>query len=772
MRDDCLMKLKPLVSDVVYQKLKAAADAGDQKAWDFTMMESHADMRYMKHRAILTANRRDALVKYVAKRQAEGIKPSESLVDLLSGSGAHQGSGVVSVDRYIQAVRAEFSAMNIEFIDATRPTMMGLRRAGNPEFIEGIVKGIFGDAGASVSKGGQAIIDAWTRTLKAIAARYNAAGGALQEMADYALPVNHYSPAMIKAGREQWVEDAKRLFNIRRKFDAPDISDDEIIDRAFTAITEEGADLTFGKGLETKRGKGQSTYSSHEMFRTLQPKNGEAWLEYTRKYGAHTNPIDAMKEYIAGMAKEIGLLETLGPAYRETMEIMVEEARRVEKNRHAGSLALKTFDHISSKMPRPDDAVSNTLRGLRALQTITKLPMSGITALTDVSFAATRSLYLGMNPVKVFTRQMQNLITSRDYKTAGRMALFLDYANSVAAASNRYSESLGGSWLDRVADFAMRANGLNHWTNSGKATFALEMLSFMANNAAAGADKLPKGLRMAFERYGISDADWAVIKKAVIQEQGVDMIDPTLVDGPLRSRLIGMIIEETSYAVPEPNAKVRAIMSMGTPKNTVWHEAASTLTQFKTFGATILTSQLGMLLDQAVPVPTKLKYMTTLLTTSTVMGGLVLQLRDIAKGRTPRDMDDPKFAWDAAMQGGFLGVAGDLFFSDPDLFGGLPGFIAGPTVSDLNRIKKVMFGTYDEVMKEGGDWAKVLFPAAEQAAEELAFPLKLWQTRVAVERLMLDDVRRLTDPDYYNKLRRTRDWMKEEKGQQYWSTPK
>jgi hypothetical protein len=742
------------------------------------MQAAHADMTLLKHRAILNANRREALVSYVLSQEAKGIKPAEALQDLLSGSGSRQGSGVVSLDRQIQAYQSYFSAKNIELIHATRPIMVGMRRAGNPDFIKRLVKGIMGDADASIGKDGQGIIDAWHKTLKVIREEYNTVGGNMAELENYGLPVNHNPVAIKKAGRSEWTKDVERLFNIRRK--APDptlkkplpaLSDKDIIERSFISILSDGEELPFGS--ELGRRSGMTYGGAHELFRTLQPKNGEAWLEYVKKYGRHSNPVDAMKEYMDSMAKEIGLMKVLGPDYRTNIDALFAEAGRVGDQPLKLQLARATFDHIKARNPRSIDSVTNTFRGLRAYQTITKLPMAGITTLTDPAFAVTRALYNGMSPVKVLRRHIKNMLTGADYKTAAEKALFLDYANHMARSSARYGEAMGSSMLERGADISLRASGLNHMTNAGKMSFGLEMLSFMADNAAKDYGRIPKRMQALFERYGISETDWSALRRATSEVKGATMVDPMseALSEDLRINLIGMIQEEVSHAIPEPGAKHRAMAAFGAPRNTIWHEIVSTGMQFKTFGVTVFMHNMGVLLDNAIPLPTKFAYAATLLSTTTIMGGLVLQLRDAAKGITPREMNR-EFMWDAMMQGGFMSVAGDIFFQDPDLFGGLPGFAAGPTVSDLNRLKKVLFGTYEEAMKEGGDWAKVLYPALEQEAERIAFPLKLWQTRVAAERLMLDHMRRLANPtDYYRKLNRQRQWLRE-RGQSYWSKPK
>lgn len=771
MTTDCLVKLKPIVSEEVYSQLDEAFNAGDQKAWDFIMNDSHADMRMLRRDAILDANKKASIIEYIKTQGEKGIKPQTALLDLISGSGVRQQSGVVSLDKYIEGVRGKYVAMNTDLIDATRPTLLGLRRASNPDFVNNLVKGIFGDADAAIPKGGQAIIDAWHKTTKAILERFNKAGGSITELKGFNIPVNHYSPALLKAGEDAWVTDALKFFDIRKRADLPDIDDEDLLRKIYHNIVTDGAsNAEFGKTISKRYKK---LGNSHQQFRFLQPKNGKSWLEYNTKYGRHTNPIDSMKEYIDSMSTEIGLMETFGTNPQKMVDDMVDEVRRVTKNNRAGALALSAMDQIRSRNPGVEDSISNTFKGLRTIQTITKLPLSGITALSDTAFMAVRSGYLGMSPVKVFTRQMKNLFTSGDYKPASRLGLLAEYANQRAISASRYTDSIGFSKLDRVADFALRANGLNHWTNSGRAVFGMEFLANMADHSVKAFEDLPRGLRSAFERYGITPDDWAAIFKSTVDVQDLKMIDPTSdkLDDTLQAKILGMIREETNFAVPEPNAKSRALAAAGSRTNTVANELIRTSTQFKSFGISVLVSNMGVLLDKGLPTGTRLAYGASLATSTAIMGVIVLQLKDIAKGRAPREVT-PELVGEGFLQGGALGVAGDVFFNDPSLFGGLPAYLAGPTVGDAQRIWKVLHATKDEVLKEGGDWGKELFPAIEKAAEEAAFPLRLWQTRVAMERLMLDQTRRMVDPDYYSKLQRTKKWLREERGQEFWSEPK
>jgi hypothetical protein len=770
MNKNCLLKLKNALEPEDYAKLETAIATNDSFLWQDTLIKARAVVSHSKYGAIIDSNIKKDLVDYINSSTKKQASVGRALLDIVSGSGTRQRSGRVSVDKYIEGVQGTYVSKLIDLIDQTRPTFMGLRRASNPEFIENIVKGIFGDADAKIPKGGQALIDAWHKVTKDILERFNRAGGNITELKGFNIPVNHMSTRLKAAGESTWISDAKKLFDLRKRADFKEISDDELLRKIYKNITSEGAvELQFEKVGELK---GHKLGNSHQQFRQLQPVNGKAWLEYNKKYGRHVNPVESMKEYIASMATEIGLIEKLGTNPSKMINDLVVEAQRITGNPRTGEWAKASLDNIKARNPYADDWISNTSRGIRSLQTAIKLPISGITALSDISFITVRSMFDGLNPLKVFTRQISNLVTNKDYKVAARLGLLADYANQKAIAVSRFADSMGSSMLDRVADFAIRANGLNHWTNSAKATFGLEFLSSMADHSASKFDSLPPGLKRAFERYGFNDTSWDTIRKSKFTKDGVTFIDPMgeALDDVTKANLVGMIREEMTLAIPEPNAKMKALSTLGAPTNTAANELIKVGTQFKTFGISVMVSNFSMMLDKGLGVGTRLAYGTSLITTTTIMGVLISMLKDAAKGKTPKDIT-PKTVLEGFVQGGVGGPVADIFLNDPKMFGGVPGMIGGPTVGDLQRIITVMHGSYKEAMETGKAWENKLLPAIEKAGEELAFPLRLWYTRIAVERLMLDQVRRFTDPDYYSRLQRTEKWMRKQ-GQEYWSKPK
>ena len=65
----------------------------------------------------------------------------------------------------------------------------------------------------------------------------------------------------------------------------------------------------------------------------------------------------------------------------------------------------------------------------------------------------------------------------------------------------------------------------------------------------------------------------------------------------------------------------------------------------------------------------KAAYLASYLVGSTVLGALAVQLKDLAKGREPREMDVPSFWVAAFLQGGGASIFGDFALNDQSRFG-------------------------------------------------------------------------------------------------------
>lgn len=153
-----------------------------------------------------------------------------------------------------------------------------------------------------------------------------------------------------------------------------------------------------------------------------------------------------------------------------------------------------------------------------------------------------------------------------------------------------------------------------------------------------------------------------------------------------------------------------------------------------------------------------------------------MQLKELAKGKTTRDMSDYHF-WQAAfLQGGGMGLFGDFFLGDYSRFDRTPITEAlGPGVGLFEDIYSATKGNLDksaEDLSEGRELKDVnplrdLFRVAKRNV-----PLgSLWYGRLAVERLILDNLERMTDPNFDRRMRGLERKLTKESGQQFWWAP-
>jgi hypothetical protein len=191
---------------------------------------------------------------------------------------------------------------------------------------------------------------------------------------------------------------------------------------------------------------------------------------------------------------------------------------------------------------------------------------------------------------------------------------------------------------------------------------------------------------------------------------------------------------------------------------------------YKNFSVTLMHTHItrGLLKRGAIG---KGRYFANLVISSTLMGALALQLKEISKGRDPRSMvEDPGAFWGAALiQGGGLGIFGDFLFSDVNRFGGsLAQTTAGPVFQFGDDVRRLILGN---ALQAAGD-------ETTNTGRELVNFLKrytpggsVWYARLGYERLMLDELQRWADPRAARNFRSRERSRRRQHGQKYFWRP-
>lgn len=214
----------------------------------------------------------------------------------------------------------------------------------------------------------------------------------------------------------------------------------------------------------------------------------------------------------------------------------------------------------------------------------------------------------------------------------------------------------------------------------------------------------------------------------------------------LETNLQAYFSDRADYAVPTPGANERAIMHQGTQPGTLTGEVLRLFGQFKAFPVTIISKIYGRELygGRGNGLGAKAWNMGSYMLLSTALGALAMSLKDVAKGKVPRDFTQPE-AWKAAMlQGGGLGIFGDYMFGQASRFGNKPLETAvGPTGSTIASILDL--------------WARVREGDAKAAdALKLAIDntpfLNLFYVRPVVDYLFLYGISENLNPGFLRKM--------------------
>ncbi|MBJ8474349.1 hypothetical protein [Acinetobacter bereziniae] len=230
------------------------------------------------------------------------------------------------------------------------------------------------------------------------------------------------------------------------------------------------------------------------------------------------------------------------------------------------------------------------------------------------------------------------------------------------------------------------------------------------------------------------------------------------------------ILDEQGMAVVEAGLRERTWMSAGQKKGTEMGEIVKGILQFKSFPAAFLMrhGSRAMSMDKGT---SKAAYGFSIFIMTTLLGALVVQLKEIANGNDPQtvwDSEDPSKKWKfltrSAVQGGGLSVLGDILVAGADPSGrGVSDFISGPAGNDTKTLLGVTVGNALQAY-EGKD---------TNAANEVFKLIKskvpaqnLWYTKAAMNRMIFDELQDVIAPGYREKLMRKA--QREQDRTQWW----
>lgn len=717
--------------------------------------------------------KRQAVMQIAAQRTAMGDIESYQgdIGDAVMAIFDHDDKAPYSnVEARRRAIQGRAHAMMEGVLSNFRRRITGQIR--KPAMLADVVREAFGQNTGNLAA--KELGQAWLETAEYLRRRFNQAGGVIGKLDNWGLPQAHDAIKVRKAGYAVW-----------RDFIVPRLDLKKMVDGAGQPMTPQTLDATLEHVFNTIHtdgwfdrvpgtGGAKKLANRRADSRFLIFRDADGWLEYQQSFGSST-PFDAMMGHISGMSRDIAMMEVLGPNPNATVrwlkDLITRDAQmgdgsRIESAANAVERVQALHDTISGTANTPiNPRVANIGQSVRSFLTSALLGSASISATTDIGFQAVTRRFNGLPVSGAITGYLRLLrpYMSADQRLAVRLGLIAEEASKMASSQARYlGEAMGPGVATRLAEGVLRLSGLSAWTQAGRWAFGMEFLGFLADNVDKPFSRLNSRFQGVLTRYGIGSEEWARIRRTPLyEERGATFLRPADVeDARLGDRLLEMISTEVDYAVPSATVRARSLMNIGKP-GTIAGEATRSVLMFKSFPISMLLTHGARGISQS-PY-NALRYAAGLAITTTAMGALALQLKEVSKGRDPRPMGDPKF-WQAAMlQGGGLGIFGDFIGSTENRYGGgLAQTVAGPVVgfaADVAAVPWEMAKEEDKrnVGRKVTDLVNRYTPGSS-----------LWYARLAFERTMMDQMQAMLDPEYYDSWDRMEDHAEKTGQGLYW----
>jgi hypothetical protein len=658
-----------------------------------------------------------------------------------------------------------------------------------------VVREAFGEATGNQSA--REMAGAWLDTAESLRLRFNASGGAIGKLDKWGMPQVHNMLAVRAVSFDQW-----------RDFIRPLLDPQRMQDGSGSPMTPQQLELALRGVYETissdgwnDRRAGAFTGSKlanrHADSRFLIFKDADSWLHYSETFGRPLSKVsgavdpggavfDAMIGHVHGMSRDIALMQRLGPNPAATMRWITDGLQiEARQSKHAGTNRIKKakgsairlqnmFKEMTGGFDVENEGFARFMQGVRAWESASKLGGAVISSIGDVATQITSRRFNGLPSVKVLGDYVASLKPSSaaDRAHAARQLFIADRAIRTMGAYSRWTgETMTGEIPARLSDAVMQLSYLSKWTDDGHRLFNHQVWASITDRRNQSWATLNPRFRAMFERYGVGERDWDTIRSAPLEaDGGADWIMPKNIPDPaLTQRIAEMVLQESDFAVPTSSLRIRSAVNARLHKGSIPGEIGRSFLLFRGFPLQLFWMHGRRMLSAGNA--RGLEYGATLFITSTVMGMLAYQLKQIVAGKDPVNMnpeENPQFLAQAAFQGGGLGIMGDFINSATSRSGqsALANNL-GPVASSVDDVLGFARVSRDESGKihiGPNNPGKAL----RQLIQNNTPGSTLWYARLAFSREVLDKLQVEIDPNYYESFNRLEKRAQQDHGGYYW----
>ncbi|TCH65473.1 hypothetical protein [Acinetobacter sp. ANC 4862] len=480
---------------------------------------------------------RDAIIK--AQLQNEIYNhPKLNPVQVLMRKIAYfsDQSGIQSIEKQSQALHSRWMSL---VADVFTKTQERFGMSVNKAMTDDIIRVMFG--GKSDNPEITAMAKEISAALEEMRLGFNRAGGNIKKLDNFGFMTSHDQKKVALTDQSEWVNDALTSLD-RNQYvkETGELMDElelkSMLEEVYKTISTNGANkdllvLTKQAKAGTSPVGGRAKMANrHQESRALHFKDGNAWLEYQKKYGTYNESgfHEILKNHTQRMSTEVAMMQNLGSNPRLTFESLLDEAKiklkadpqngmkhgEIDKQAHR---AVSMYNTLDANTRAIDSTLGNVMGGLRALMVASKLGGTTLTTFGDHASMKKVANMLGLSYTKsILPEYMKQLKQGATRDEALRFGLGI---NEMIGSMSRFgdadivsSATKSGRFNARMNTFAsttMKLSGLNAVTAGAKRAFNLVHMNKLAELTRKtdwkdlGADdlKILKG-------NGITERDW------------------------------------------------------------------------------------------------------------------------------------------------------------------------------------------------------------------------------------------------------------------------
>ncbi|EXA86550.1 MULTISPECIES: phage-like protein [Acinetobacter calcoaceticus/baumannii complex] len=728
--------------------------------------------------------------KNLAKLDHSRLSASEVVDRMVAAHG--DMSGIQSIDSKARGIASIYEG---ELVDFYTNIKGGLGIFTDQELVQKIVRERFGEStGDALAK---KISDKMGDVFETMRDRFNRNGGDIGKLDNWGLPQTHNLEKIAQAGKQAWVTKAESLIDTRQYVheNGDYYSQQEIrslLEYTYDTLASDGANKIEVGRQATGSGISKVT-NRHSESRVLHFKDAESWLEYQSDFGG-MHFVDLVNAHIKGLSKDIALVENLGSNPKTAFKILMDaadkkdrEARKITtKDNPALNRAQVMFDEFSGGNSPQSQVLANLGIAYRSMNIFSMLGGTTVVSTTDQATIAKTAHVHGLSYRKAFGELIRQLnpANKADRELAHSLGLATEeMLGSIARWSDDGLTSTYGKSekLARissgVASQVMRVSFLNALTAASKVGFTkLLMEKYGRLSRSKAWNDLDAQDRELLSNTGLDERAWQVFQLAepVVDRKGNQLMsarsiyeipdeklaafgDPKQVKDQVASQLQAHLLDEQGMAVIEAGLREKTLINVGA-RGTITGEIFRGIVQFKSFSAAFLMRHGSRTMAQE-GLKGKAAYAIPLFVMTTLLGGLVVQLKELLNGNDPQtmwDSDNPKKASNffirSAVQGGGLSFLGDILVAGTDTSGrDAHSFIAGPLGSDFESLLSLTVGNitqYNEGKDTNFSNEAFRFVKGKVPAQNL------WYTKAAINRMVFDEMQDTIAPGYREKALR------------------